>query len=87
MSKPAKPVFSNDTIALALDELRYHQRGDNFTCAIMRSHGRNFVLARAASLGRSNLFAIDEEGRIYETQMVDGLYSVVDEPDTYHFDD
>jgi hypothetical protein len=92
MTKPAKPIFSDDVIALARDELRHHQRGDDFQCAIMKSHGRSFVLAHASrgvSEGRGRpghaMFAIDENGRVYPTQAVDGLYSVVDEPDRYFF--
>ncbi len=89
MTKPARPIFPDDVITLAKDELRYHQHGDPFTCAIMRSHGRSFVSARAAldSSKRGSIFAIDQDGNVYPTQLLDCLYSVVDEPDCYHFDD
>jgi hypothetical protein len=88
MTKPARPIFSDDVIALAKDELRYHRKGDPFSCAIMRSHGKNFVLAGAASDSsrRGSVFAIDEDGKVYPTQLLDCLFSVIDEPDTYHFD-
>jgi hypothetical protein len=90
MSRPSKPVFSNETIELAKDELLHHQRGDDYQCAIMRSHGRSFVLVRSnsGSLGRPGLYGVDEAGQIFPTQTVDGLFSVCDEPDVYHhFDD
>jgi hypothetical protein len=79
------PIFSADVIELAKNELRYFRRGDDFTCAIMKSHGRNYVLARSNIRGRPALFAIDENGQVYPTQSVDGLFSVVDEPDIYYF--
>jgi hypothetical protein len=82
------PVFSDNVIALARDELRYHQRGDAFQCATMRSHGKSFVLVRTNSeRGRPGMYAIDQDGRIYQTQIVDQLISVIDEPDVYHFED
>jgi hypothetical protein len=88
MSTPAKqPVFSDAIIALAKEELKYLQRGDDFVCAIMRSHGKNYVLARTKTNGRSSVYAIDSDGRVYPTQLLDCLYSVVDEPDCYHFED
>jgi hypothetical protein len=87
MSKPAKPVFSDDVIALARDELKYRQRGDDYQVAVMRSHGKDYVLARSNFRGRPGLFAIGEDGQIFPTQAVDGLFSVIDEPDCYHFDD
>jgi len=89
MSKQMKPVFSDDVIALARDELKHAQRGDKFLCAIMRSHGKDYVLARAGcdSSKRGSLFAIDESGKIYPTLLLDGLYSVRDEPDVYHCED
>jgi hypothetical protein len=82
MSKPTKPVFSNDVIALARDELKYHRRGDAYQCAIMRSRGRDFVLARASVSNtdkRGRMFAIGEDGEIFPALLLDGLYSV-DEP-------
>jgi hypothetical protein len=87
MTKPAKPMFPDDVIALARDELRYRRQGDDFQCATMRSHGRDYVLARSNFKGRPGLFAIGEDGKVYPTQAVDGLFSVCDEPDCYHFDD
>jgi hypothetical protein len=87
MTKASKPIFSDDVIQLARDELRYHRQGDRFNCAIARSHGRDFVLARAASDSskRGSVYAIDEDGKIYPTQLLDCLWSVVDEPDCYYF--
>lgn len=87
-TKPAKPIFSDAVIALAKDELKYHQRGDSFCCAVMRSHGKNYVLARSQTDGskRGSVYAIDQDGNIYPTQLLDCLYSVVDEPDVYHFE-
>jgi hypothetical protein len=67
MSKPAKPVFSDDVVKLAQDELKHHRQNDDFQCAIMRSRGRDFVLARASVSNtdkRGRMFAISEDGEI-----------------------
>jgi len=87
MTKPVKPIFSDDVTALARDELKYRKRGDDYQVATMRPHGKDYVLARSNFRGRPGLFAISENGVVYPTQTVDGLFSVVDEPDTYHFED
>jgi hypothetical protein len=89
MTRPAKAIFPDAVIELAKNELDYHQRGDPFTCAIARSHGKNFILARSRTEGktRGSIFAIDSDGKVWPTQVVDGLFSVVDEPDVYHFND
>jgi hypothetical protein len=87
MAKPTKPIFSDAIVSLARDELRHHREGDDFQCAIMKSHGKSFVLARAASdsTKRASVFAIDEDGKIYPTQLLDCLYSVIDTPDRFYF--
>jgi hypothetical protein len=86
MVKAARPAVSHNTIELAKEELRCYRRGDDFTCAIARSHGKNFVLvhSEAHTVGRGRMYAIDESGTVYPTLLLDGLYSVRDERDTYH---
>jgi hypothetical protein len=87
-TKARRAVFSDAVIALAVDELRYHKRGDPYSCAVARSHGKNYILARSKSEGRKrgSVFAIDSDGKVWPTQIVDCLYSVVDEPDVYFVD-
>jgi hypothetical protein len=88
MSRPAKPVISADVIALAQEELRCRQRGDAFQCAIARSHGRDYALVHTvpSSNGRGAIYGVDAAGQIFPTLLLDGLYSIRDEPDTYHVD-
>jgi hypothetical protein len=89
MSRPAhKPLISADVIELAQEELRCRRRGDAFQCAIARSHGRDYALVHVTpgSSGRGAIYAVDESGKIFPTLLLDGLYSVRDEPDTYHID-
>jgi hypothetical protein len=88
MSKPTKPMISADVIALAQEELRCRRRGEDFQCATARSHGRDFAIVHAVpgSNGRGAIYAVDEAGNIFPTLLLDGLYSVRDEPDTYHID-
>jgi hypothetical protein len=56
---------------------------------LCEGHGRDYVLARCKAEGRKrgSISGIDANGNIWPTQIVDGLVSVVDEPDVYHFMD